>query len=153
MEGRDGRSMERKNHQRLYLTLIALFFILVIFLTFFSKTFYNAHLRTVTIALPMTGQLYHSEESDSDQYQEAEIYDGIIPSSALYKDQKGYYVWSIQEEESVLGNYYAVKRVSVDFIDADDTHSAVIGLTENMVVIISDSEGLTEGEHVRYQEL
>lgn len=144
--------MERKNHQRLYLTLITLFFILVIFLTFFSKTFYNAHLRTVTVALPMTGQLDHSEESDSGQNQEAEIYDGIIPSSALHKDKNGYYVWSIQEEESVLGNYYAVKRVSVDFIDADDTHSAVIGLTENMVVIISDSEGLTEGEHVRYQE-
>ena len=144
--------MEGK-HQKIYLKILTAFFILVLFLTFFSKTFYNAHLRTVTVALPMTGQLDHSEESDSDQDQEAEIYDGIIPSSALHKDQKGYYVWSIQEEESVLGNYYAVKRVSVDFIDADDTHSAVIGLTENMVVIISDSEGLTEGEHVRYQEL
>ena len=132
--------------------ILAAFFILAIFLTFFSKTFYNAHLRTVTVALPMTGQLDRSEESDSGQYEEAEIYDGIIPNSALHKDQKGYYVWTIQEEESVLGNYYAVKRVSVDFLDADDTHSAVIGLTENMVVIISDSEGLTEGEHVRYQE-
>ena len=144
--------MEGK-HQKIYLKILTAFFILVLFLTFFSKTFYNAHLRTVTVALPMTGQLGHSEESDSDQDQEAEIYDGIIPSSALHKDKNGYYVWSIREEESVLGNYYAVKRVSVDFLDADDTHSAVIGLTENMVVIISDSEGLTEGERVRYQEL
>lgn len=143
--------MERK-HQSIYLKILAAFFILAIFLTFFSKTFYNAHLRTVTVALPMTGQLDRLEESDSGQYEEAEIYDGIIPNSALHKDQKGYYVWTIQKEESVLGNYYAVKRVSVDFLDADDTHSAVIGLTENMVVIISDSEGLSEGERVRYQE-
>lgn len=143
--------MEGK-HQSIYLKILVAFFILVLFLTFFSKTFYNAHLRTVMVALPMTGQLDHSEESDSGQYEEAEIYGGIIPSSALHKDKNGYYVWSIQEEESVLGNYYAVKRVSVDFIDADDTHSAVIGLTENMVVIISDSEGLIEGERVRYQE-
>lgn len=137
--------------KRVYGGLMAAFFLLALFLTFYSKTFYNAHLRTVTVVLPMTGELERPEGSGSEEEQ-AETYDGIIPNSALHKDGKGYYVWSVQEEESVLGNYYAVKRVSVDFQDADATHSAVVGLADDMAVVVSDAEGLQEGEHVRYQE-
>lgn len=221
-----------KNHQALYVKLLAAFLLLVLFLTFFSKTFYNAHLPTVTVALPMKGELDHSVEgrgrvspaeepgqwkvellvdeaaadkvdmesqvsvevkgrmgklegsvSDINFYQKEdgtqgytitvafacedniegkkadvklwkveEVYDGIVPNDALHKDMKGYFLWTVQEEESVLGNFYAVKRASVDFLDADDTHSAVLGLTENMVIIVDGPGDLSEGDRVRYEE-
>lgn len=229
--------MEKK-HQEVYVRLLAAFFLLVLFLTFFSKSFYNAHLPTVTVALPMKGELDHSvegsgrvlraEESSKeaagqwkvalladetaadkvdmesqvsvevrgqmgklegsvaaiDFYQKEdgtqgytitvafscedesiegkkaevklwrteEVYNEIVPSNALHKDMKGYFLWTVQEEESVLGNFYAVKRASVDFLDADDTHSAVLGLTENMVIIVDGPEDLGEGDRVRYEE-
>lgn len=221
-----------KNHQALYVKLLAAFLLLALFLTFFSKTFYNAHLPTVTVALPMKGELDHSVEgsgrvspteepgqwqvqlladettadkvdmesqvsvevkgrmgklegsvSDINFYQKEdgtqgytitvafacedsiegkkadvklwkaeEVYDGIVPNDALHKDMKGYFLWTVQEEESVLGNFYAVKRASVDFLDADDTHSAVLGLTENMVIIVDGPGDLSEGDRVRYEE-
>lgn len=248
-----------KNHQAFYVRLLAAFLLLVLFLTFFSKTFYNAHLPTVTVALPMKGELDHSVEgsgrvsrmeeiskedgakergatakemskngtdsveaakqwkvellvdeaaadkvdmesqvsievkgrmgklegsvSNIDFYQKEdgtqgytitvaftcedsiegkkadvklwkaeEVYDGIVPNDALHKDMKGYFLWTVQEEESVLGNFYAVKRASVDFLDADDTHSAVLGLTENMVIIVDGPGELSEGDRVRYEE-
>lgn len=249
-----------KNHQKLYVRLLAAFLLLVLFLTFFSKTFYNAHLPTVTVALPMKGELDHSVEgsgrvspveeiskedgakerggtakemskngttnsaeavkqwkvellvdeaaadkvdmesqvsievkgrmgklegsvSNIDFYQKEngtqgytitvvftcedsiegkkadvklwkaeEVYDGIVPNDALHKDVKGYFLWTVQEEESVLGNFYAVKRASVDFLDSDDTHSAVLGITENMVIIVDGPGDLSEGDRVRYEE-
>lgn len=221
-----------KNHQKLYVRLLAAFLLLALFLTFFSKTFYNAHLPTVTVALPMKGELDHSVEgsgrvspaeepgqwkvellvdeaaadkvdmesqvsvevkgrmgklegsvTDINFYQKEdgtqgytitvtfacedniegkkadvklwkaeEVYDGIVPNDALHKDMKGYFLWTVQEEESVLGNFYAVKRASVDFLDADDTHSAVLGLTENMVIIVDGPGDLSEGDRVRYEE-
>lgn len=248
-----------KNHQKLYVRLLAAFLLLVLFLTFFSKTFYNAHLPTVTVALPMKGELDHSVEgsgrvsrleeiskeggseergatakemskngtdsveaakqwkvellldeaaadkvdmesqvsvevkgrmgklegsvSNIDFYQKEdgtqgytitvafacedsiegkkadvklwkaeEVYDEIVPNDALHKDMKGYFLWTVQEEESVLGNFYAVKRASVDFLDSDDTHSAVLGITENMVIIVDGPGDLSEGDRVRYEE-
>lgn len=249
-----------KNHQAFYIRLLAAFLLLALFLTFFSKTFYNAHLPTVTVALPMKGELDHSVEgsgrvsrleeiskegsakergatakemlkngtdsveaakqwkvellvdeaaadkvdmasqvsievkgrmgklegsvSNIDFYQKEdgtqgytitvafacedesmegkkadvklwkaeEVYDGIVPNDALHKDMKGYFLWTVQEEESVLGNFYAVKRTSVDFLDSDDTHSAVLGLTENMVIIVDGPGDLSEGDRVRYEE-
>ena len=222
-----------KNHQELYVRLLAAFLLLVLFLTFYSKTFYNAHLPTVTVARPMQGELDHSVEGSGrvmrgeekgqwkvellvdeaaadmvdmesqasidikgrmgkieghvnavDFYQKEdgtqgytvtiafacedesmegkkadvklwkteEVYDGIVPSNALHKDMKGYYLWTVQQVESVLGDSYAVKRASVDFLDADSSHSAVMGLTENMAVIINGPEDLSEGSRVRYKE-
>lgn len=226
-----------KNHQELYVRLLAAFLLLVLFLTFFSKTFYNAHLPTVTVAHPMQGELDHSvegsgrvtraegnseeagqwkvellvDEAEADMvdaerqagidikgkmgkiegrvaavdfYQKEdgiqgytitiafvcedesiegkkadvklwkteEVYDGIVPGNALHKDMKGYYLWTVEEVESVLGDFYAVKRVSVDFLDADSSYSAVMGLTENMVVIIDGPEDIGEGDKVKYVE-
>lgn len=222
-----------KNHQELYVRLLAAFLLLVLFLTFYSKTFYNAHLPTVTVARPQQGELDHSVEGSGrvtraeekgqwkaellldeaaadmvdaqsradidikgrmgklegrvaavDFYQKEdgtqgyritiafacedeglegkkanvrlwkteEAYDGIVPSNALHKDRKGYYLWTVQEVESVLGDFYAVKRASVDFLDSDSSHSAVMGITEGMVIIVDGPENLCEGDKVKYVE-
>lgn len=118
-----------------------IFIIVMLFFTFFSKTMYNYRLPTVTLALPMTGKL----ESE-------EVYDAIIPLEALHKDKKGYYVFTIQEKESVLGSNYLAVRTSVDLLESDDTHVAVIGVYSDMPVVVSSTKEFGEGDRVNYKD-
>lgn len=83
---------------------------------------------------------------------EGEIQNGIVPGYALHKDQKGYFVWTVKEEENILGRYYIVQRLSVDLLDTDDEAVAVMGLGEKQPVVISCTEELSEGIRIAYGE-
>jgi len=128
--------MSQKAYRRVMLTFI----IVMLFFTFFSKTMYNYRLPTVTLALPMQGRL-----------ETEEMYDAIIPLEALHRDKKGYYVFTVQEKESVLGSNYLLERTSVDLLASDDTHVAVIGVYSDMPVVVGSTKEIAEGDRVNYQ--
>jgi hypothetical protein len=84
-------------------------------------------------------------EKDSIQY------DTLIPTAALCKDAVGYYVLVLQQSDSVLGNGYEAKRMSVDLLDSDDTYCAVRGLPTDESVIIASTGNITDGSDVYYE--
>ena len=83
---------------------------------------------------------------------EGEVLNGIVPSYALHKDQKGYYVWTVKEEDNILGRHYIVQRLSVDLLDTDEEAAAVLGLGEKQPVVVSCTEELAEGTRIAYGE-
>lgn len=80
-----------------------------------------------------------------------EVYDALIPVSALRKDSNGYYVLTLQKDEGILGDGYKAERNSVDLLDSDKTHCAVEGLQEGTNVIVAPAKEIAEGDHVYYE--
>jgi hypothetical protein len=84
-------------------------------------------------------------EKDSIQY------DALIPTAALCKDNVGYYVLTLQQSDSVLGDGYEAKRMSVDLLDSDKTYCAVRGLPTDESVIIASTGDIADGSDVYYE--
>lgn len=80
-----------------------------------------------------------------------EVYDTLIPVSALRKDGKGYYVLTLQKDEGILGDGYKAGRNSVDLLDSDETYCAVEGIQEGTYVIVASVKEIAEGDHVYYE--
>ncbi len=80
-----------------------------------------------------------------------EVYDALIPVSALRKDAKGYYVLTLQKDEGILGDGYKAGRNSVDLLDSDETYCAVEGIQEGTYVIVASAKEIAEGDHVYYE--
>lgn len=80
-----------------------------------------------------------------------EMYDTLIPVSALRKDAKGYYVLTLQKDEGILGDSYKAGRNSVDLLDSDETYCAVEGIQEGDYVIVASVKEIAEGDHVYYE--
>lgn len=83
---------------------------------------------------------------------QSDRFNAIIPSYALHKDTNGYYVYSVEEKNSVLGLQYIVCRVSVDILDSDDTSAAIMGVTEDMPIVEAATSELHSGMRVIYKE-
>lgn len=80
-----------------------------------------------------------------------EVYDTLIPVSALRKDAKGYYVLTLHKDEGILGDGYKAERNSVDLLDSDETYCAVEGIGEETYVIVASAKEIAEGDHVYYE--
>ena len=83
---------------------------------------------------------------------ESQIYDAIVPNGAIRSDDKGYYVLTLTEDDSVFGKNYLAKRVSVDVLDSDSTLSAISGLTFFVPIIESSTKSIDHGSRVKYEE-
>lgn len=81
---------------------------------------------------------------------ESEVYDTLIPVSALHKDSVGYYVLILKKEDSVLGNGFAVQRMSVELLDSDAQYCAVRGLPNDEKVVVAATSEITDGNKVYY---
>ena len=82
--------------------------------------------------------------------EESEIYDTLIPVSALHKDAVGYYVLVLEKENSVLGMGYKAHRMSVDLLNSDQVYCAVRGLPGGEKVIVAATGEISDGSNVYY---
>lgn len=83
---------------------------------------------------------------------ESQFYDTILPNGAIRSDEKGYYVLTLTEEDSVFGKNYIAKRVSIDVLDSDSSLSAISGLTFFVPIIESSTASIDHGSRVKYEE-
>ncbi|MBR5513151.1 MAG: HlyD family efflux transporter periplasmic adaptor subunit [Ruminococcus sp.] len=80
-------------------------------------------------------------------------YDTIIPKSAVYTDNKGSFVLTVQSKNSPLGNRYYAQRVPVEVICSDEVSSAVNGsINYGDYVIIASSLPVKPGDQVRMKD-
>ena len=83
---------------------------------------------------------------------ESEKYEAIVPNSAIRKDDKGYYVLMLKEEDNIFGKNYLAQRVYVDIIDSDNSLSAISGLTYLEPVIETSTAPIDHGSRVKYEK-
>ena len=83
--------------------------------------------------------------------EDGELYDTLIPATALCKDATGYYVLVVQENNSVLGEGYKAHRMSVDLLGSDEAYCAVRGLPTDELVIIASTSEIADGSNVFYE--
>ena len=83
--------------------------------------------------------------------EDGELYDTLIPATALCKDATGYYVLVVQENNSVLGEGYKAHRMSVDLLGSDEAYCVVRGLPTDELVIIASTSEIADGSNVFYE--
>lgn len=104
----------------------------------------------VHVALEMSDESKIGEKVDISIEKQSEEYDTIIPISAIHKDSDGYYVLTLREEDSVLGEGYAAEKMSVELLDSDGTYCAVRGVPADEAVIIAATSEVLDGTKVYY---
>ena len=77
-------------------------------------------------------------------------YDMTLPSSALYEDNSGPFVYVIEERSTVLGLQYVLVRTPVTCLENNGTTAAVSGVfAPSAKVVVSATRILQEGARVR----
>ena len=105
----------------------------------------------VSVAFVLDNPELAGKKADITIKKKSEGYETLIPAATLRKDAVGYYVLVLKEDDSVLGNGYAVHRMSVDLLDSDTTYCAVRGLPMDEIVIISATSEIADGSKVYYE--
>lgn len=77
-------------------------------------------------------------------------YPSVIPNYALRKDENGYYILVLQEENSVLGKNLIAHKVSIDLLDTDGFLSAIEGLILSEPVVTASTSPIKDGSRVKY---
>ena len=80
-------------------------------------------------------------------------YDTIVPKSAVYTDNKGSFVLTVQSKSSPLGNRYYAQRIPVEVVSSDEISSAVSGsINYGDYVIVAASKPVSPGDQVRMKD-
>lgn len=76
-----------------------------------------------------------------------------VPLSALHKENGNYFVYTVSEENTILGTEWIVRKVSISVEDKNESFAAVSdgALSEKDLLITYSTKGVKEGEAVRLQ--
>lgn len=77
-----------------------------------------------------------------------------IPVQALGEDNKGSFVYVLEEQETVLGRELTVQQVDVEVADKNDTYAALKegSLGEGQQIVVSSDRSISGGSRVRLKE-
>ncbi|MGN0203180.1 MAG: biotin/lipoyl-binding protein [Coprococcus sp.] len=80
-------------------------------------------------------------------------YDTCVPLNVLHSDGEKYYVYVINEKETILGTETAVDKVQVEILDKNNELAAIDGyFSWNQQFVLSSSKSLRDGDRVRLLE-
>lgn len=80
----------------------------------------------------------------------SDIYETVLPLSAIHKDLKGFYCFIVQENNGISGKEFVAARVNIDVIFSGSKEAAVQGnLGIDSQIIVESNAILQEGERVR----
>ena len=82
--------------------------------------------------------------------QRARDYEKVVPNSAIREDNRGKFIYIVEEKGTPFGNRYKAKRVDVDVLASDDNFSAISGEIESWAYVITTSDKpVSAGQQVR----
>ena len=83
--------------------------------------------------------------------QRSATYDTIVPNQAVREDSNGTFVLIIEVRSTPLGNRYIAKRIDVQILATDDTHTAVSGALSQWgdPVITTSTKPIQPNDQVR----
>lgn len=80
-------------------------------------------------------------------------YDTCVPLGALHSDGDKYYVYVINEKDTILGTETAVDKVQVDILDKNNEQAAIEGsFSWGQQFVLTSSKTLRNGDRVRLVE-
>ena len=80
-------------------------------------------------------------------------YDTCVPLGALHSDGDKYYVYVINEKDTILGTETAVDKVQVDMLDKNNEQAAIEGsFSWGQQFVLTSSKTLRNGDRVRLVE-
>ena len=80
-------------------------------------------------------------------------YDTCVPLGALHSDGDKYYVYVINEKDTILGTETAVDKVQVDILDKNNEQAAIEGsFSWGQQFVLTSSKTLHNGDRVRLVE-
>ena len=80
-------------------------------------------------------------------------YDTCVPLGALHSDGDKYYVYVINEKDTILGTETAVDKVQVDILDKNNEQAAIEGsFSWEQQFVLTSSKTLRNGDRVRLVE-
>lgn len=80
-------------------------------------------------------------------------YDTCVPLTALHSDGDKYYVYVINEKDTILGTETAVDKVQVEILDKNNEQAAIDGaFSWNQKFVLTSSKTLRDGDRVRLLE-
>ncbi len=132
--------MQQDKLKRLVIKFGIVFFIVILFLTYFSKTIDNLLLPKVKISDVMTGSLSEYPDNMHTHY--------LLPLSSVVSEEEVYAI-NILENGDVT-----VNCVSVNICDSDDLYYEVTSdsLFSDMQVVYKTSKDISDGDRVYVEE-
>jgi len=116
------------------------------------KTDVNNPASSRIVTLLVTGNITAGESMTFSLGERSTSYQTTVPNSAIYEDNNGKFVLSVEVKNSPLGTRYIARRVDVEVITSDATSSAVSGLYGSEFVITSSTKPLSDGQQVKLVE-
>lgn len=113
----------------------------------------DAALLDVSVRLP-AGALEIGDSAKMIVEQKSAVYNVCVPIQALHQANGNYFVYVIQEEETILGKQLTARRVSVTVQEQNETYAALDDgcLSSDQKVIQDASKTIDEGSPVRLEE-
>ncbi len=80
-------------------------------------------------------------------------YDMLVPLSALYQDDVGYYVYTIETRQTALGIENTLRRADVTVLDKDATRAAIQGgISSSDTLVLRGDRALSSGDRIVVRE-
>lgn len=113
----------------------------------------NKEMLDVTVQLP-ADSLEIGEAATLTVTKISESYDCCIPVSAIYQNNGKYFVYVVNETESVLGTELTLQRIDVTVLDKNETDAALQtgSISSQQEVVISANKSISDGSRVRMME-
>lgn len=85
--------------------------------------------------------------------QRARDYEKVVPNSAIREDNRGKFIYIVEEKGTPFGNRYKAKRVDVDVLASDDTSTAISADMDSWAYVITTSnKPIEQGQQVRFSD-
>lgn len=85
--------------------------------------------------------------------QRARDFDKVVPNSAIREDNKGKFIYVVEQKGTPFGTRYKAKRIDVEVLTSDDNISAIQGEIDNgMYTITTSDKPVNAGMQVRLSD-
>lgn len=110
----------------------------------------NKELLDVTVQLP-ADSLEAGEAATMTATRNSESYECCVPIQALHVEDGKYFVYVVNETESILGKELTVQRIDVTVLDKNETNAALQSgsLGSGQQIVLSSDKEISAGSRVR----
>ncbi len=105
------------------------------------------------LVFSVEGDVTNGESLSISIGQKSREYDKVVPNSAIREDNKGKFIYTIEEKSTPFGNRYKAKRIDVEVIVSDDLNTAInADIDEWTYVITTSDKPISAGQQVRLSD-
>ena len=113
----------------------------------------NNPAKSKQLVFSVEGDVTNGESLSISVGQRAREYDRVVPNSAIREDNKGKFIYTIEEKGTPFGNRYKAKRIDVEVITSDDNNTAINADVDSWAYVITTSDKpISQGQQVRLSD-